>query len=169
MHQALCIHARLCAAVGIGDGGSEGKHDRKHQSDMGLVDWCHHKIRCACCLFSNPCFCNYCFCIDIAKQSKAVIIAVCFSRHECMSKAVLLNKCMQLLCAEAQCSVVTQHSFCAVKAYQTCKHGLPPPMMRQAWVYARHDGHVDGGSSDREFKASFTPVDAPDWQALVTC
>lgn len=37
MLQALCIHARLGAAVGMGDGDSEGKHDRKHQSDIGLL------------------------------------------------------------------------------------------------------------------------------------
>ena len=99
MLQALCIHVRLGTAVGIGDGDSEGKHDRKHQSDIGLVGWCHHKIRFDCYLFSFPCFCNYCFCIDIAKQSKAVIIAVCCSRHECMSEVVLLNNSMQLLSA----------------------------------------------------------------------
>ena len=40
MLQALCINARLGAAVGIGDGDSEGKHDRKHQSDTSAaVSW----------------------------------------------------------------------------------------------------------------------------------
>ena len=43
----------LGAACGTGDGDSEGKHDRKHKSDIGLVDRGHHKIRCACCLFAS--------------------------------------------------------------------------------------------------------------------
>ncbi len=47
---------RSSAYVGIGDGDSEGEHDRKHQSDDGLVDCFHHTIRCALFLFVPPPF-----------------------------------------------------------------------------------------------------------------
>lgn len=88
MLEALCIHARLGAAVGI----SEGKHDRKNQSDIGLIDWCHHKVRCACYVFHFSCVCNYCcciniFCKDAQKQSSllAVFLGVDACQKSCSS------------------------------------------------------------------------------------
>ena len=38
---------RLYVAFGTGDGVSEGNHERKHQSDIDMVEQCHHKFRIA--------------------------------------------------------------------------------------------------------------------------
>ncbi len=61
-------------------------------------------------------------------------------------EAVLLNDSMQLLCLQGPRCLVTPHSFCAVKTFQTRNHGQLPPMMRQTWVHASHDGHFDAVS-----------------------
>ena len=46
--EVTILHDGSCGeAFGTGDGVLEGKHERKHKSDIAIGKCCHHKFRCA--------------------------------------------------------------------------------------------------------------------------
>ena len=95
---------RLCAYVGIGDGDSKGKHDRKHQSDDGLVDCCHHTIRCACCFLSpSPALVVQLLLLHCNTSYHVAAMYDYFLQHDCKSKVALL--------------LMSPCSFCPCKHY----------------------------------------------------
>ena len=120
-----CVYMEgLGAACGTGD--SDGKHDCKHYFDTGLVNWCHNKIRCACCFI---CFCKYCSCILTAKESKAVIAFIFLGMVACQKSCCMVT---QPLCS-------LKHNRHVVMGCTLGRHGCVPYMMARLTEDLKHN------------------------------
>ncbi len=134
---------RLCAYVGIEDGGSERKHDRKHQSDDGLVDSCHYIIRCA------DAFCAPLGCAITACALQTVTPSHCAAMYNTFCSVIAYQKLRRLMspCSFCQCKhyalwLLKQLLFSQSISYMQPRAG--PSDDEADWLYASHEGHIDG-------------------------
>ncbi len=92
---------RLSAYVGIGDGDSEGEHDRKHQSDMAWLIVFITQSGVLCFFLSlPPLLCSYCIWIalQIITPINAATTYNYFLQHDCIQNP----RCLMSLCSLCQ-------------------------------------------------------------------